>query len=598
MSTVWSALLELSGDAIILIDQEGRVTAASAAALRLFEHDHDTLLGLAIPDLLGCSLAAALGASEQQPISIPGIPGEFLLRVQTLPDGALMVIAPVLQPLVFGYRQRLHEISLAIAGGLDLHQTLRSLVRLAIELTGADAGSIPLYDSKGDRLIQTHVINLDDPTIRNPIHRGTGAIWEIIDHGRHIIINAYPTHPRAIPSLVATGVQAVLGVPLRANHETLGVLNLYHLTPGKQFSPQDAEMVEIMGQQAGIAIQNARLYQAALDEAERRHQLYAAGVEMGAALELEALYESIHRAIARLMRCDICVIGLYHEEREECEYVYCVDSQGRWPSGMLPIDRGMLGYVISHRLSLRITHNDPETEAMFHAEPFGEGEDTSRSIVATVLSVGDRVLGAISAQSAEPDSYSAGDLTYLEMLATTAAIAIQNARLFRQVQQLATVDTLTGVPNRRSFFTLATRELERAARYLKPLSVIMLDVDHFKTVNDTYGHLVGDQVLQGVARRCRESLRDVDVLARYGGEEFVILLPETGQAHALQVARRLQQLMNAAPIPTDAGPVMISISLGVASSSLQHPTNLDQLLDRADRAMYQAKRAGRNQVHG
>lgn len=583
---------------ILLIDQDERVTAASAAAARLFDRQRGTIIGATLRDLLGCNLATALNTPDQQPIALPTIPGEFTLRAQVLPDGALLIIAPAPQLSILHHEQRLRTISLTLTSALNLDQILSQVVQLSMDLIGADAGSLPLYDVEHDRLIPGYEINLNTSLRHKSIPRTNGVIWELIDSGAPVVLNDYPHHPRALPTLVSYGVHAVLAVPVRSHATILGVLVLYSLRPDRRFNLHERELLEVVGNQAGIAIQNARLYQAALDEAERRQQLYAAGIEMGAALELETLYESIHRAITRLMRCDTCVIGLYHEERRECEYVYCVDSRGRWPNAVLPIERGMLSFVISNRLSLRISHNDPETEALFHAEPFGEGEDHSQAILATVLSVGDQVIGAISAQSTDPDSYSSSDLTYLEMLATTAAIAIQNARLFRQVQQLATTDTLTGVPNRRSFFTLATRELERAARYLKPLSVIMLDVDHFKTVNDTYGHLVGDQVLQGVARRCRESLRDIDVLARYGGEEFVILLPETGYAHALQVARRLQQLMVATPIPTDSGAIAVSISLGVASYNRQHPIRLDQILDQADRAMYQAKRAGRNRVQG
>jgi diguanylate cyclase (GGDEF)-like protein len=123
----------------------------------------------------------------------------------------------------------------------------------------------------------------------------------------------------------------------------------------------------------------------------------------------------------------------------------------------------------------------------------------------------------------------------------------------------------------------------------------MLDIDHFKQVNDTYGHAVGDQVLRAVARRCRESLRGIDLLGRYGGEEFAALLPEDELAGARRAAERLRQHIANAPVDTERGLLNITISLGAAAVSEGCP-DLTALLDRADAAMYAAKKAGRNRV--
>ena len=164
------------------------------------------------------------------------------------------------------------------------------------------------------------------------------------------------------------------------------------------------------------------------------------------------------------------------------------------------------------------------------------------------------------------------------------------------MQELATRDPLTGVFNRRHFFQLARSELERAGRYLRPISLLMLDADYFKRINDTYGHLAGDQVLQAITARCRETLREIDVVARYGGEEFLVLLPETGAAAALLVAERLRERIGREPVPTDVGPVEVRVTLGVASYEQGQPGTVDELLDRVDKALYAAKGAGRNQT--
>ena len=164
-----------------------------------------------------------------------------------------------------------------------------------------------------------------------------------------------------------------------------------------------------------------------------------------------------------------------------------------------------------------------------------------------------------------------------------------------QLLELATTDSLTGLHNRRYFMESASQELERARRYQTPLSLLLLDADHFKSVNDRYGHPVGDQALQALAIIGRRVLREVDLFARIGGEEFAILLPQTDHAAARNVAERLRQAIIDQPIATEDGPLRLTVSLGLASLG-SAPADLDELLRRADVALYQAKQNGRNRV--
>jgi diguanylate cyclase (GGDEF)-like protein/PAS domain S-box-containing protein len=165
------------------------------------------------------------------------------------------------------------------------------------------------------------------------------------------------------------------------------------------------------------------------------------------------------------------------------------------------------------------------------------------------------------------------------------------------LRRLAIQDPLTGLFNRRHFFTLADQEFERSQRYDRPLALLMLDIDHFKKINDFYGHPAGDQVLCAVAAIIHNCLRQVDLLARYGGEEFVILLPETMLLTAMAVAQRIIATLNAATIPTEQGAIQVTASIGLAALTTYTGQTLTQLLDWADRALYDAKQSGRNQVH-
>ncbi|GIE31699.1 hypothetical protein Ait01nite_047440 [Actinoplanes italicus] len=179
-------------------------------------------------------------------------------------------------------------------------------------------------------------------------------------------------------------------------------------------------------------------------------------------------------------------------------------------------------------------------------------------------------------------------------LATQGMAAYENARLFSRVQELATTDELTGQHNRRHFYAIAGALVQAAARNSRQLAAVMLDIDKFKGINDTYGHGVGDEVIRTVAARIRRCLRHSDVLGRYGGEEFAAVLPDH-EGHAAELAERIRLAVSADPIPTQAGPLPVTISVGLTSLTADD-TTLDELLARADHALYRAKESGRNRV--
>jgi diguanylate cyclase (GGDEF)-like protein len=166
--------------------------------------------------------------------------------------------------------------------------------------------------------------------------------------------------------------------------------------------------------------------------------------------------------------------------------------------------------------------------------------------------------------------------------------------LVRNLRQYAETDPLTGIANRRRFFSGLEEECERCKRYGTTFSVLILDVDHFKTVNDSYGHPVGDMVLSVVSKRIADCLRASDLLARYGGEEFAVLLPFTGEDGALAVAERIRLEIAHAPVDCDGHSIPVTASIGVAC--YQDEADSDLLLRDADRALYRAKDAGRNRV--
>jgi diguanylate cyclase (GGDEF)-like protein len=234
-------------------------------------------------------------------------------------------------------------------------------------------------------------------------------------------------------------------------------------------------------------------------------------------------------------------------------------------------------------------------------DPLGhyQGEITEvkqiRSMLIAPLISGDVVYGALSLESSLPSAFTEPDMQLLVSFGATATAALRNAQLHASVQKLAITDPLTGIYNRRGFEEFGRRLFESARRFKRPLSLILLDIDHFKAINDSYGHSIGDQVLQSLAERLNHNIREVDLMSRYGGDEFMVLLPETDIFTAIKVAERLRSSVEASPLPTEHGHITIQISVGVAKLSTQ-TNDLNRLLELADMALYNAKQNGRNRV--
>ena len=165
-----------------------------------------------------------------------------------------------------------------------------------------------------------------------------------------------------------------------------------------------------------------------------------------------------------------------------------------------------------------------------------------------------------------------------------------------ELRKQAITDPLTGIYNRRHFFTLAEASFQQARRYHNPLSILMIDLDHFKNVNDTYGHAAGDQVLQAFAGHLMKTMRTADICGRYGGEEFVILMPETSCGSAALSADRIREWISEHPIIVDHHHINLTVSIGVAELDIAIDHQVDTLINRADEALYNAKRQGRNIV--
>ena len=260
---------------------------------------------------------------------------------------------------------------------------------------------------------------------------------------------------------------------------------------------------------------------------------------------------------------------------------YCpLCSKAKWHECVMQKD-----YTFQHPL---------DNDDLFYCPPLKKSE--YQTVLSSPLKNQNALLGYIQLYRHEKKPFTEAETQFLETMLQQSIMAIKKVHLFEETQRLSITDVLTQLNNRRHLYTLGKRECERAQRYNTPLSALMVDADHFKKINDNYGHAAGDKVLQELAQHLRNSTREVDVLGRYGGEEFVILLPDTEIPAAIELAERLRQRVDQEITLTRLNNhPTLTISIGVAAMGEDTPT-LDALLDKADIALYDAKRAGRNTV--
>lgn len=245
---------------------------------------------------------------------------------------------------------------------------------------------------------------------------------------------------------------------------------------------------------------------------------------------------------------------------------------------------------------LEVLKNGMFVNNFFVSESIGLKIKLSGSIIGIPIFLRNEIFGVIVLINKKINSYFDNEVGMLFSFAGQAGMALENAKLFEEVKKMATTDSLTKLYNRRYFFELAEREFLESKKYDRALSVIMIDIDNFKKINDNYGHNIGDEFIKYVAEKASKSVRKTDVICRYGGEEFVILLPATDVNTAMMVAERIRKSIESDSIEAVGfGRLFITSSLGV-SSKHDDTSDIEHLIHVADEALYTAKENGRNRV--
>ena len=311
-------------------------------------------------------------------------------------------------------------------------------------------------------------------------------------------------------------------------------------------------------------------------------------------VDLSGILHNIMQQMTRFFHPEAWSLLVLDEPKRQLYYGVSSGGQSeKLRNKRIPLGQGIPGWVALHGepMILPSVQDNPEM-----ADDLPEGAGRVESVICLPLRVRNRTYGALQLINCHPESMPSHEIYFLHALCDYAAIAIQNARSFEQIQQLTITDDLSGLYNARHLYDRLQHTLERSARTRKPVSLVFFDLDNFKSVNDTYGHLNGSRLLTEVGQLIRDSLALIESGYRYGGDEFVVLLPHQSKQRGLELARRLMQKLCTTDFLTDAGlNLHMQASFGVAACP-DDGTDLHAIIRAADAAMYSVKNTTRNGV--
>jgi len=238
------------------------------------------------------------------------------------------------------------------------------------------------------------------------------------------------------------------------------------------------------------------------------------------------------------------------------------------------------------------THQKPVIRKSQRA--FAENYKTNNCVISPLICQ-DRVVGVLNlADKMNGDSFDCQDIALIELFSQLVGSSIGNIKMFEKIQRQATTDGLTGLANHKTFYEILEKELWRYRRYGGQISMIMVDIDNLKKINDAYGHRVGDKVIREISKKVKECIRQIDTAARYGGDEFAVILPNTSLADAIVVAERMVDTVSNSPMTWKKEQIALSISVGLGQ--YEADISADDITSRSDQALYTAKQAGKNTV--
>jgi diguanylate cyclase (GGDEF)-like protein len=384
------------------------------------------------------------------------------------------------------------------------------------------------------------------------------------------------------------GAGRLAATPLRSQRRTLGALVLHEGSVAT--TTLDREVLEVLGKQLGTGLENVQLYaelRASSDRGEALRRITAAATSGS---ELAAIIPAFAAELAALQPFDRLACGLVNETGDYLEMVSHPEGTSWGLGAVLPVVGSGPGFVALNNRS--VLQKDLVHEHRY-LEDMRLLEEGLRSYALFPLSSRERAIGVLALGSCQTGAFDDGTLARLQPLADAVALAFENVRLFQKTRELSITDEVTPLHNFRYFHQALERELKLVNRYGSTLSLLFIDLDRFKPINDQYGHLRGSRTLREVGFLIRAAVRETDIPARYGGDEFVVILPQTDGASARILAEKLRDLVEGHTFLQEEGiNARLGVSLGLATYPAETNTK-EALIRLADKRMYEDKESRR-----
>ncbi|MDD4569938.1 MAG: diguanylate cyclase [Tepidanaerobacteraceae bacterium] len=532
--------------------------------------------------------------------------------------------------------QLLYDTNLAIHTSSSLNQLLDTVIARLVTHSGADFGVVFLLDREKniDELRTAASFNvMEINMVKKSFRIGEGIVGWAVKEGKEILSQDVEKDRRYILCVRETKSQMTL--PLKAGGKVTGVILLgsYEI---QRFKAKDLTLFKNIASEIGLAVSNTWLTQKLLEEKERVALLYETAQQLAASINLDDVAEIGVKTVYDSVDATSCSLMLFDEQDELLKIVKSKGlSEDTERMVKLRVGEGIAGRVFQERKPILVRNVAEEPQF----KVFQGQKEQYKSLYSVPLKTQDGCIGTINV--ATDESLIEDKCKLVNAIASQVSVAVGNALLYESIEQLAIQDGLTGLYNYRYFQQALAKEFERARRYQRALSLVIIDVDDFKKYNDNYGHLTGDYLLSEIGNIIQENIRDSDILARYGGDELAVILPETDDEEALILFERIKNKVDEYNFETkvpqlaasdeqldsdkdvehgkkikaikgrffqwlnDKGivfkgvnglPTMhVTVSAGICGLS-DEITDKDELIKKADQALLKAKRMGKNQI--
>jgi len=499
------------------------------------------------------------------------------------------------------------RLSARVGTVMELEDSLERLLELHRMSTGLHTAACFLMTPIEGRLVlRMRAHSSSAPSVASDVvlTPGETLVGLAAKEGRRIHpVPLAPESARALPYYhKPQPVRSFLAEPLRLPNpaspeeaERVGVLVFDSLEEG-YFTPDRILMIEMLARLVAEAIQSVRVLHFSGTKTRNLQALYAVSKRYSTMITPDEVVRTALSTAKEILPCESAYVALASTEGRSFEVKAWWGTKtdfAKDPGEAPRLEEELASWIFRNKKPIRYSRGSRER---LEGVPVGRASMPA-SFLMVPLTSGENVLGVLRVNSAVPDAYQSWDEDVLSTLANQAATALEKAFLVAQMEEMAVRDGLTGLFNHRYFQERLEDEIAKAERYNKDLSLVLLDVDHFKKLNDQYGHPEGDRVLKTVTRLILETVRNrVDTVARYGGEEFIVILPETDANAAYESAERIRRRIESHLFEDGKGGVYrVTVSLGTASYPFD-ARPAAKLIHAADTALYASKNGGRNRV--